>query len=85
MSDHHHYDYADSRHDHRGDYAEDRHDHDNDYAGRFHRHYDEERDIEKAQRRITELQDDLDRLRDDFRDALNRIHELENNQATWPG
>jgi hypothetical protein len=77
VSDHYHYGYADERHDHRGQYAEDRHDHGNDYAEKYHRHYDDEstarglrEDLGRAEARISELADDL-------RDALNRIHVLE--------
>jgi hypothetical protein len=77
VSDHHHYGYADERHDHRGQYADDRHDHDGDYAEKYHRHYDDEstarglrEDLGHAEARIRELEDDL-------RDALNRIHVLE--------
>jgi hypothetical protein len=67
--------YAD--HDHRGQYAEDRHDHDGDYAEKYHRHHDDEstvrglrEDLSAAEARIRELEDGL-------RDALNRIHVLE--------
>lgn len=56
-------------HDHRGDYADAGHDH-YDYAERHHRHYDLENSGEKAQRRITALQDELDDLR-------NRVYALE--------
>jgi hypothetical protein len=84
-SDHHHYDYADTRHDHRGQYAEDRHDHDLDYAEKHHRHYDDEstvrglrEDLSRAEERIRELEDDL-------RDALNRIHALEDWQPDYAG
>jgi hypothetical protein len=77
MSDHYHYGYADERHDHRGQYAEDRHDHYNDYAEKHHRHYDDEstarglrEDLSRAEERIRQLEDGL-------RDALNRLHVLE--------
>jgi hypothetical protein len=80
VSDHYHYGYADERHDHRGQYAEDRHDHDGDYAEKHHRHYDDEstarglrEDLGRAEARISELEDSL-------RDALNRIHALEDRQ-----
>jgi hypothetical protein len=76
MSDHYHYGYADERHDHRGQYAEDRHDH-YDYAREHHRHYDLENDDEKASRRITALQDEVDGLRGQLNDALGRIAVLE--------
>ena len=77
MSDHYHYgEYAEARHDHR-EYADDRHDHDLDYAEKHHRHYDDEstaqglrEDLGRAEERIRELEDGL-------RDALNRIHQLE--------
>jgi hypothetical protein len=80
MSDHYHYDYAEARHDHRGQYADDRHDHDLDYAEKHHRHYDDEstarglrEDLGRAEARIRKLEDGL-------RDALNRIHALEDRQ-----
>jgi hypothetical protein len=63
-------------HDHLGDYAEAGHDH-YDYAERHHRHHDLENDDEKAQRRITGLQDEIDGLRTELADALERIAELE--------
>ncbi len=63
-------------HDHRGEYAGERHDH-YDYAERHHRHYDPENDGEKAQRRITALQDEVDGLRGQLADALERIRALE--------
>ncbi len=63
-------------HNHRGEYAEDGHDH-YDYAERHHRHYDDEstarglrEDLSHAGERIRELENGL-------RDALNRIHALE--------
>jgi hypothetical protein len=67
-------------HNHRGEYAEDGHDH-YDYADRHHRHYDLENDDEKAQRRITALQDELDGLRGQLGDALGRISALENTNT----
>lgn len=77
MSDHHHYGYAEARHDHRGEYAADRHDHDLDYAEKHHRHYDDEstarglrEDLGGAEARIRELEDGL-------ADALARIRQLE--------
>jgi hypothetical protein len=83
VSDHYHYGYAGERHDHRGEYAEDRHDHDGDYAGKYHRHYDDEstaaglrEDLGRAEERIRELEDGL-------RDALNRIHALEDRQPDY--
>jgi hypothetical protein len=70
-------------HDHRGDYADQRHDHDGDYAERHHRHYDDEsadrglrEDLSAAEERVRELADDL-------RDALNRIHALEDRQPDY--
>jgi len=70
-------------HDHRGEYAEDRHDHDGDYAEKHHRHYDDEstarglrEDLGRAEERICELEDGL-------RDALNRIHALEDRQPDY--
>ena len=76
MSDHYHYDYASTNHDHRGEYASDNHDH-YDYAEKYHRHYDDEstarglrEDLGAAEERIRELADDL-------RAALERIRQLE--------
>jgi hypothetical protein len=63
-------------HDHRGEYAADGHDH-YDYAREHHRHYDLESDDEKASRRITNLQDEVDGLRRQLDDALGRIAALE--------
>lgn len=70
-------------HDHRGQYADDRHDHGNDYAEKYHRHYDDEsvarglrEDLGRAEARIHELENDL-------RDALNRIHALEDRQPDY--
>jgi hypothetical protein len=90
MSDHYHYDYASTNHDHRGQYAADRHDHYLDYAEKYHRHHDDEsavrglrEDLSHAEQRIRELEDDL-------RDALERIRALEDRQpdyaspVTWP-
>jgi hypothetical protein len=81
VSDHYHYGYADERHNHRGDYADERHDHD--YAEKHHRHYDDEstarglrEDLSAAEARIRELGDGL-------RDALERIHALENRQPDY--
>ena len=63
-------------HDHRGQYADDGHDH-YDYAREHHRHYDLENDDEKASRRITALQDEVDGLRGQLAAALGRIGDLE--------
>jgi hypothetical protein len=63
-------------HDHRGEYAADGHDH-YDYAREHHRHYDLENAGEKAQRRITALQDEVDGLRGQLAGALERITVLE--------
>jgi hypothetical protein len=64
VSDHYHYDYASTHHDHA--YAPERHDHDGDYAGKHHRHYDDEstarglrEDLGRAEERIRELEDDV--------------------------
>jgi predicted nucleic acid-binding Zn-ribbon protein len=74
--------YAD--HDHRGEYASDNHDH-YDYAERHHRHYDDEstarglrEDLSLAEARISDLEQNL-------RDALNRIHVLEDQQPDYEG
>ena len=84
MSDHSHYgEYADYRHGHEGDYAAERHDHDLDYAEKHHRHYDDEstarglrEDLSLAEARIHDLEDNL-------RDALNRIHVLEDQAPQY--
>lgn len=67
-------------HNHRGEYADERHDH-YDYAERHHWHYDLENDDEKAQRRITGLQDEVDALRGRLDDALGRIAALEDTNT----
>ena len=58
-------------------------DHDGDYAEKHHRHYDDEstarglrEDLGRAEERIRELEDGL-------RDALNRIHALEDRQPDY--
>jgi len=73
--------YAD--HDHGGEYADLRHHHDGDYAERHHRHYDDEstarglrEDLSAAEARLRELEDGL-------RDALGRIHALEDRQPDY--
>jgi hypothetical protein len=76
MSDHFHYEYAEARHDHRGEFADERHDHDLDYAEKHHRHYDDERAVDELRRELRELREDL-------RDALNRIHALEDRQPDY--
>lgn len=57
------------------------HDHDIDYADKYHRHYEDEgiarglrEDLGAAEARIARLEDDL-------RDALNRLHVLEDQHA----
>lgn len=77
MSDHYHYEYADTRHDHRGEYAPDDHDHHYEYAEKHHRHYDDENlaaglreDLGRAEARISDLENDLTA-------ALGRIRDLE--------
>lgn len=47
------------------------------YAGEYHRHGDLENADEKAQRRITALQDEVDGLRGELAGALDRIGVLE--------
>lgn len=64
-------------HDHRGQYAEDRHDHDGDYAEKHHRHYDLGIDNKTAQQAITCLRVEVDELRRQLGDALERIRQLE--------
>ena len=63
-------------HDHRAEYAQTSHAH-YDYTGEHHRHYDLENADEKAQRRITALQDEADGLRGQLSDALGRVSALE--------
>jgi hypothetical protein len=67
--------YAD--HDHRGQYAEQRHDHDGDYAELHHRHYDLEREDDRLQAALREIDTQLSDLRRELQDALRRIGELE--------
>ncbi len=55
-------------HDYRGHY---------DYAREHHRHYDLENGDEKASRRITALQDEVDGLRGQLAAAIERIGKLE--------
>jgi hypothetical protein len=80
-ADHHHYDYADARHDHRGQYADDSHDHDLDYAEKHHRHHGNEsvarglrEDLSRAEERVRELKDAARRWR---QEAEERIRALE--------
>ena len=75
MSDHHHHEYASDHHDHRGQYAEDRHD--GDYAALRHRHYDLEREDDRLQALLREMDGRLTELRSDLEGALGRIRELE--------
>jgi chromosome segregation ATPase len=64
-------------HDHRGQYAEDRHDHDGDYAALHHRHYDLEREDDRLQGALREIDTQLSDLRRELSDALERIRRLE--------
>jgi predicted nucleic acid-binding Zn-ribbon protein len=84
MSDHSHYDYASTYHDHHGAYAEAGHGHQAydlyDVAEKHHRHYDDEstvaglrEDLSRAEERIRELEDEL-------RDVLCRLGALEDRQ-----
>jgi hypothetical protein len=57
-----------SDHDHRGHY---------DYAREHHLHYDLAGDNERAHRRITALQDEVDGLRGQLADAIERIRSME--------
>jgi hypothetical protein len=77
VSDHHHYEYAEARHDHRGEYADGRHDHDLDYAEKHHRHYDDERTVGELQREVRELAAALAVYANDLSSALGRIRQLE--------
>jgi TolA-binding protein len=64
-------------HDHRGEYAGERHDHDNDYAPLHHRHYDLEREDERLQGLLREIDSQVGQLRRELEDALGRIRQLE--------
>jgi hypothetical protein len=85
VSDHYHYEYASDRHDHRGEYAEDRHDHDPDYAEKGHRHYDDESTARGLREDLSRAEDRIRELEDGLRDALNRIHALEDRQPDYAG
>lgn len=76
MSDHYHYDYAYENHDH-GGYASEHHDHSLDYADRHHRHYDDESTMQGLREDLGRAEERIRQLEDDLRDALNRIHVLE--------
>lgn len=67
--------YAD--HDHHGQYADERHDHDGDYSGLHHRHYDLEREDNRLQAVLGEMDARLGELRSDLEAALGRVRELE--------
>ena len=66
--------YAD--HDHRGEYASDGHDH-YDYAEKYHRHYDDESTVCGLRADLGAAEERIRELADDRRDALSRIHALE--------
>jgi hypothetical protein len=66
-----------SDHDHRGDYASARHDHDGDYAALHHRHYDLEREDDRLQGLLREMDTRLGELRSELEAALGRIVALE--------
>lgn len=81
MSDHFHFgEYAEARHDHRGEYADERHDHDLDYAEKHHQHSDLERDIKALHGELDATYAAVRELRDDLRDALERLRQLEDRQ-----
>jgi hypothetical protein len=82
-SDHYHYDYADTRHDHRGQYADDRHDHGLDYAEKHHRHYDDESTARGLRENLSAAEARIRDLEDGLRGALNRIHALEDRQPDY--
>jgi hypothetical protein len=82
VSDHHHYGYADERHDHHGQYADDRHDHDGDYASLHHRHYDLEREDDTLKGLLREVDTQLSDVRRELQDALERIVALERLRPT---
>ena len=77
MSDHHHDEYAEARHDHRGDYADERHDHDLDYAEKHHRHYDDERAADELRRELGEIRAALAACERGLAEARGRIRQLE--------
>jgi hypothetical protein len=83
VSDHHHYEYAEARHDHRGDYAEARHDHDIDYADLHHRHYSLEHEDETLRTLVKQWESTLRELREDLQAALERIRSLEDRQPDY--
>ncbi len=66
-----------SDHGHGGEYADLRHDHDNDYIPLHHRHYDLEREDDRLQGLIREVENQLGTLRAGLAAALRRIGELE--------
>jgi hypothetical protein len=64
-------------HDHRNEYAEARHDHDVDYAPLHHRHYDLEREDDRLQAALREMDTRLGEMRSELQAALERIRQLE--------
>ena len=71
-----------SDHDHRGEYASDNHDH-YDYAERYHRHYDDESAVRGLREDLSAAEERIRDLADDLRDALNRLHVLEDRQPDY--
>ncbi len=55
---------------------------DHDTDAKHHVHYDLAGDAERAHRRITRLQEELDGLRAELADALGRIRDLERLRPT---
>jgi len=82
VSDHHHYEYASDRHDHRGDYADQRHDHDGDYAGLHHRHYDDESTVRGLRQDLGAAEERIRALEDDLRGALASVRVLDRLRPT---
>jgi hypothetical protein len=82
MSDHHHYEYASDRHDHRGEYAGERHDHDLDYAQKHHRHYDDESAVRGLREDLGHAEERIRRLEDDLRGAIAFIRVLDRLRPT---
>jgi hypothetical protein len=78
MSDHYHYDYAETRHDHRGEYADDRHDH-YDYAQKYHGHADLESLVGGLREDLNRAYEDIGELRYELNAAMNRIESLEDS------
>jgi hypothetical protein len=82
MSDHYHYDYASTSHDHRGQYADDRHDHGLDYAEKYHRHYDDESAVRGLREDLGAAEERIRALEEDLRGALAQLCVLDRLRPT---